>query len=142
MAVVRYQVDEIPDLYMHAFTPMPGLSPAGSSHGIIRVFGSPGTTKVPSPPPAFSGRMSCSPLWRSPSDVAPDWFAPQLWLADITNLGPPVHYLPNRSGVPAPVGTVGGVSEVAMGGRKVGGRRSMKWPRNLIRWPNLKGQSG
>jgi hypothetical protein len=77
--------------------------------------------------------------------VAPDWFCPQVAVQDIRRLGPPVSYMPHRAAqlVPpvVPVGKLGplGPSPVVMRGRKVGGRRSMHWPRVIPRWPNLRG---
>lgn len=154
MARVRYQVDGVPqDGSAHAFFPVPSLTPAGQFSLRWTISGSPGTARVPSPRPAGSFRASPSPQWAGPSDVAPDWFAPQLWVNFINELpvgpsaaGSGVRYLPGRVAQPVdpvvPLGTLGplGPSQVVMGGRKVGGRRSMHWPRVLTRWPNLAGE--
>lgn len=146
MAEVRYQVDGLPaGCNAHAFLPMPGLTPAGSSHGLVEVFGAPGTEPVPSPAPATRPHQTRNQLERTPSDVAPDFFLPQLGLASTRNMGPGrsiapggIHYLPNDSRIPVPVGSIlDQPSPVKMGGRKVGGRDSMIWPRTITRWPDL-----
>lgn len=154
MATVRYQVDQVPqNAWAHAFFPTPTLSPAGQFSLRRFISGAPGTARVTSPRPAGAYSLSPSPAWRDPSHSAPDWFAPQLWLNDIRELpvgptasGRGVCYLPHRVAetVPpvVPQGTLGplGPSAVVMGGRKVGGRRSMHWPRVIPRWPNLSGR--
>jgi hypothetical protein len=155
MATVRYQVDDVPQsAWAHAWFPTPGLSPAGSSNQQRFISGFPGTMRVDSPKPAGAFRASTSPEFHSPSEVAPPWFAPQIWYDDLrggrpvapTGAKSGIAYLPHlraHAVVPVvPIGTVGplGPSKVAMGGRKVGGRRSMHWPRTVIRWPNLAGR--
>jgi hypothetical protein len=153
MATVRYQVDGVPETaWAHAFFPMPGLTPAASSSIRRFIQGYPGTERIPSPRPAGAYRASPSPQFQGPSDVAPDWFAPQLWSHDIrelpvgpTHAGTGINYLPHRKAFPVdpivPQGTLGplGPSQVAMTGRKVGGRRSMHWLRSVISWPSLGG---
>lgn len=154
MAEVRYQVDEVPEsAWAHAFFPMPSLTPAAQTSVSRFTTGYPGTVRVTSPRPAGAYRASQSPDWHGPSDVAPDWFAPQLWLNEISQLRPGatpagggISYMPKpvAQEVP-PVIPVNasygpdGPPPVAMTGRKVGGRRSMWWPRSIIRWPDLGG---
>jgi hypothetical protein len=108
-----------------------------------------GTEQVPvSANHNASGTVSRSPGWRPPSSVAPDYILPDIAVQDITRLGPPVHYMPLPAAelVPpvVPVGAQGplGGPEVVMRGRKIGGRRSMHWPRVVPRWPNLRGGYG
>lgn len=154
MPVVRYQVDEVPaNAWAEAFFPTPGLTPAGQFSLRRMITGFPGTVRVTSPRPAGAYRASSSPEWQSPSDVAPNWFAPQLWLDSYTQYahigatpsGGGVSYMPKQVAAPVepvvPQGTLGplGPSKVAMGGRKIGGRRAMHWPRVVPRWPNLNG---
>lgn len=136
---------------------MPSLSPAGQFSVRRFIHGYPGTLRMPSPDPAGSYTLSRSPEWKPNShpDVTPDWWAPQLWWNDIAELpvgpshaGSGVHYLPHRVARPVPPVTpqgwlgVQGPGPVAMGGRKIGGKRSMKWPRLVPRWPNLRGDYG
>lgn len=160
MPVVRYQVDDVhADAWAHAFFPTPGLTPAGQSSLQYTIHGYPGTMQVDSPSPRFDwvgrhlgGRSGVPGVgYLNGSDVAPNWIAPQIWWNDIANIREPglkLHRLPFKEaqlvGPVTPLGTVGplGPSRVAMGGRKIGGRRGMKWPRPFIRWPNLKGQYG
>lgn len=146
MATVRYQVDGLDDnSHAHAFFPVPGLTPAAQSSLRYRISGVPGTMRVPSPRPAGAFAASTSPEWLSPSDAAPDWFAPQIWVNDISGLpvgptasGRGIRYLPGRRAqIVPPVTPQAGVAGVAMTGRKIGGRRSMHWPRSIIRWPGL-----
>lgn len=154
MATVRYQVDGVhQNAWSHAFFPTPGLTPAGqfSLRRFIRGF--PGTMRVDSPAPAGAFRASPSPEFHSPSEVAPPWFAPQIWYDDLrggrpispTSSGAGISYMPHQAAhqvEPAvPIGSTGplGPSQVAMSGRKIGGRRSMKWPRTIITWPSLSG---
>jgi hypothetical protein len=140
MAVVRYAVHGVPGQWVDAFMPMPTLTPAGATSVSRFTFGAPGTEPVPSPRPAGSAAQSDSPQWAPPSAVAPTVFCPQLYVNDIRALGPPVRYLPAKvASLVPPVGEIGGVSDVAMGGRKVGGRRSMHWPRPKTFWPSITG---
>ena len=140
MATVRYTVTGVPERYMHAWCPTAGLTPAGQTHGDTLIYGSPGTTRVPSPRPRFDkvAREMAGDGFQNGSDVAPDWFAPQVWFTDIRNRGPlasagGVHYMPGREApVPPAIRPEGGVSGVAMNGRKVG--KVMKWPRVITRW--------
>lgn len=147
MATVRYQVDGVPAGWADAFFPMPTLTATATTSLRHTIAGAPGTEPVPSPRPRWSGRLSSSSQWAPPSEVAPDYFRPQLYVNDIRGLGPPVRYMPGAvQGIPPAVGYIDGHSEfgpaeVAMRGRKVGGRRSMKWPRTIIRWPDLLRQS-
>ena len=148
MPVVRYAVDGVPPQWAEAFMPMPTLSPAGATSESWSIYGAWGTEEVPeSPNHTASGTLSRSPEWRPPSSVAPDYFLPQVAVQDIRRLGPPVHYLPLRAATlvepVTPQGTLGplGPSAVHMRGRKIGGRRSMHWPRVVPRWPNLRGQT-
>lgn len=158
MASVRYQVDGVhQDSWAHAWFPTPPLSPAGTSSVRYMIHGSPGTERVPSPSPRFDRTAShlAGGPYRNGSDVAPDWFAPQVWFTEIKDMpvGPSssglgIRYLPKRVAVEVPpVVPVNaqwgpnGPSPIAMSGRKIGGRRSMHWPRSLIRWPNLRGET-
>lgn len=142
MALVRYRADGVPPQWADAFFPTPGLTPAGATSVSWTVWEAPGTEWVPSPPPAGRGTLSNSPQWRPPSSVAPDAFAPQLGSVDIRALRPAqgtVRWYPTRvAEPPVPVGAVNQPPPpVKMRGRKVGGRRSMHWPRTITRWPPL-----
>jgi hypothetical protein len=147
MPQVRYRVDDVPPQWADAFMPMPTLSPAGATSVSWSIHAAWGTEQVPvSPNHKASGTLSKSPEWKDPSAVAPDYFCPDVVVQDIRLLGPPVHYLPLPAAmlVPPvePLGTMGpqGPPAVVMRGRKIGGRRSMHWPRVVPRWPGLNGQ--
>ena len=148
MPTVRYQVDDVPPQWADAYFPMPTLSPAGATSVSRFTHGAPGTEAVPvSANHKASGTLSRSPDWHDPSSVAPDSFNPQLYVNDISQLGPPVRYLPARVAMLVepviPIGTLGpqGPPTVHMRGRKIGGRRSMHWPKVVPRWPGLNGGS-
>jgi hypothetical protein len=113
------------------------------------IYGAWGTEEVPvSPNHTASGTLSRSPHWAPPSSVAPNYFRPQIAVQDIRRLGPPVSYLPHPFAQlvdpVVPIGQRGplGPSAVVQRGRKIGGRRSMHWPRVFPFWPNLRGGSG
>lgn len=148
MATVRYTVEGIPANWADAYFPMPTLTPAGATSVRWTIYGAWGTEEVPLLPSNRVGSLSRNKDWRPGSTVAPDSFRPQLAVQDIRRLGPPVSYMPKPVAqlVPpvVPVGQRGplGPSSVHMRGRKVGGRRSMFWPRVFARWPNLQGGSG
>ncbi len=149
MSTVRYRVDDVPTQWADAFMPMPTLSPAGATSVSWTISAAWGTEDVPVPANhTASGTLSNSPEWLPPSAVAPDYFRPDIAVQDITRLGPPVHYMPLRVAQlvdpVVPVGSHGpqGPSAIVMRGRKVGGRRSMHWPRVVPRWPGLGGGSG
>lgn len=146
MSTVRYRVDDVPPQWADAFMPMPTLSPAGATSVSWTIHAAWGTEDVPlSPNHKASGTLSKSPEWKDQSAVAPNYFRPQVAVQDITRLGPPVRYMPGTVAqlVPPvePLGQLGpqGPSAVVMRGRKIGGRRSMHWPRVVPRWPNLRG---
>jgi len=148
VATVRYRTDGVPPVWADAFTPMPPLSPAGTTSVTWTISAAWGTEEVPLSPSNRVGSLSRNPAWKPGSAVAPDSFRPQVAVQDIRRLGPPVHYLPLSAAqlVPpvVPVGKLGplGPSAVQMKGRKVGGRRSMHWLRAVPRWPNLRGGYG
>lgn len=144
MGKVRYQVDGIGGLGANAaaFMPMPGLTPAGATHGDVDVFGAWGTLRVPAPRPATSPRSSSSPATgeRVPSDVSPNYMLPQIGIAGTRNMRPPVRYLPQamRHRIPTPAGSITvQPSDVRQRGRKIGQRWAMIWPRTVTRWPNV-----
>ena len=145
MATVRYRVDGVPDKWRDAWFPMPTLTPAGATSVSWTILGAPGTMPVRSPRPQGSATMSNSREWFPPSAVAPDYICPQLYTQDIRRLKPPVRYLPARvAELVEPVVPIGqhgpqGPAPVVMGGRKVGCRRSMHWPRVITSWPGLRG---
>jgi hypothetical protein len=148
MPTVRYRVDDVPPQWADAFMPMPTLSPAGSTSVSWTISAAWGTEEVPvSSNHKASGTRSTSPDWKDGSAVAPDYFCPDVAVQDITRLGPPVQYLPLPFAMLVdpvePIGTLGplGPSAVVMRGRKVGGRRSMHWPRVVPFWPGLNGGS-
>jgi len=149
MSTVRYRVDDVPAQWADAFMPMPTLSPAGATSVSWTVKAAWGTEEVPvSANHTAAGTLSRSDDWKPGSAVAPDHILPDVAVQDITALGPPVQYLPLPAAmlVPpvTPVGTLGplGPSAVVMRGRKIGGRRSMHWPKVVPFWPNLRGGSG
>jgi hypothetical protein len=146
MATVRYAVEGVPAQWNDAWLPMPTLSPAGATSVSRFTFGAPGTEPVPSPRPAGSMAQSTSREWAPPSAVAPTYFCPQLYINDIRELGPQVHYMPKRVAPLVPpvgneIGPLGGLgpSPVAMNGRKTGGLRAMFWPRSRVSFPPLGG---
>ncbi|HUO48229.1 MAG TPA: hypothetical protein VMU09_05300, partial [Acidimicrobiales bacterium] len=109
--------------------------------------GAPGTVPVHTPRPAGSMSLSRSPEWLPGSAVAPDATVCNEYVNEIAELkiAGGVSYMPRQvAALVEPVGHIGshgplGPSQVVMGGRKVGGRRSMHWPRTITRWPNLRG---
>lgn len=150
MARVRYRVDGVPDAWRDAWFPTPGLTPAGATSVARFTHGAPGTVPVHTPRPAGSFSLSRSPEWLPPSAVAPDatLFNEYVNFIDEFVIAGGVSYMPRQvAALVPPVGDIGnrgelGPSRVAMGGRKVGGRRSMHWPRVVTRWPGLRGGGG
>ena len=156
MATVRYQVDQVPqNEWASAFFPPPCLSPAGQFSIGRMIHGFPGTWRIQAPDAAGSQTLSKNPDWAPWSDsrVSPNWFAPQLWWNDVAELGGggssagnKLAYLPRRRAqvvppfIPQGERGIQGPGPVAMGGRKIGGRRSMHWLRSIPRWPNLAGE--
>jgi hypothetical protein len=128
---------------------MPTLTPAGATSVSWTISAAWGTEDVPvTSNHTASGTVSKSPAWHPPSSVAPDFFRPDVAVQDIRRLGPPVHYMPLRYAQQVdpvtPIGSLGpqGPPKVVQRGRKIGGRRSMHWPRVVPRWPNLQGGYG
>jgi hypothetical protein len=144
MSTVRYRVDGVPSQWADAWMPMPTQTPAGATSVSWTISASWGTEDVPLPSNR-PGTLSGNPAWKPGSAVAPDLIRPDIAVQDIRRLGPPVRYMPGQVAqlVPpvVPIGKLGplGPSAVVMKGRKIGGRRSMHWPRVVPRWPNLRG---
>lgn len=146
MSTVRYVVEGVPAQWADAFMPMPTLTPAGATSVSWTIYGAWGTEEVPLEPVNRVGTLSRNPANKVGSDVAPDSFRPDVAVQDITRLGPPVRWMPlpvaQLVDPVTPINQLGplGNPAVVMRGRKVGGRRSMFWPRVVPRWPNLQGR--
>jgi len=147
VSTVRYKVDGVPAAWADAWFPMPTQTPAAATSISRFTKGAPGTVPVHTPRPAGSMSLSRSPEWLPGSAVAPDATLFNEYVNEIAELkiAGGVSYMPRQvAALVEPVGHIGahgplGPSQVVMGGRKVGGRRSMHWPRTITRWPNLRG---
>lgn len=139
MSSIRYRVEQVPPGQVAAFTPQTVPTPLASTHGMIHVYGSPGTTRMPSPSPAAV--PAYGPDRRTkPSNVAPNWWLPEIYLSPITNLRPAdgrISWMPASTMIPPTQGEISYVPTVAMRRPHIGGRAVMEWPRTVSTWPRL-----
>jgi hypothetical protein len=124
MASWHYTVN---DVKSPAFTPMPNLSKLGSSHGVVQIYGQPGTRGVPSPKPEAL-RPPCQGEKR-PSMVSPDVIFPALYWVK-TLVTSPYKVVNRRSTHEVPVpARKAYVTPIPLAKRsKMGGDTAMAWP--------------
>ncbi len=124
MASWKYQVN---DVKSPAFTPMPNRSMLGSSHGLIKIYGQPGTQAVLAPKPEAL-RPPC-PGETRPSMGAPDTIYPALYWVK-TLVTSPYKVVPRRSTheVPVPARRAYVAPKPLANRSKIGGDTSMAWP--------------
>lgn len=138
---MRYVVHDLPPHAPGAFSPTMPMPPIASSHGLICVVGSPGTMAFSAPKP---GVHSISPDPRTQGSWnVPDVIRPAVYYTrpQVNNIG---HTMPNRipNLLPVPALTAprafGRIAarqpQVAMRPAKIGGRRSIPWPRAFQRF--------
>lgn len=143
--MIRYRVNDVPNVGAAAFTPLPARNPVASSYGLVHIKGAPGTDPIPSPAPAALPSLSAGGkdgrYSAQGSDVSPDTILPAIYVALADNMGPaadtgigmarrrlnelPVRAIdPGRMPVPVwqtfPHGTIGQLPQ----------------PRGFIRWPS------
>lgn len=140
MAVIRYRVDDLPSRGLSAFTPIAAATPGGSSGGLQHVYGSPGTTPIPSPAPAAIPPISMSDKTQ-PSNLAPDVFLPSIYFASARNMHPPVPVRPPNE-MPMPATNWRRIPQIAMRTPRMGGRNVIPWPRVFQRWGSVTGGAG
>lgn len=135
MTAVRYRVLDLPGRGLGAFTPGMVTTPAGSSHGEVKVGGAPGTLLVPSPKPAalapFGNDRKTQGSYVSPDMVTPDIYVP---FADNMH-GEARTKSTNEMSVPA-VGYARAPGN-AFKPQHIGGRGVVPWPRSFQRFPSL-----
>jgi hypothetical protein len=140
---VRYAVESIPARAVSAFTPSltrPGIV---ATRGLTHVVGFPGTELVPVespglPPPSFTPKTAGS-------SCAPDAITPDIYEASPANMGPfaPAGAARIRWGTnEIPIAALGWqpVAPVAVTWRpRIGGRRTIGWPRVSPSFPPVTG---
>lgn len=135
MTTLRYRVLDLPGRGTGAFTPGLVTTPAGSSHGEVKVGGAPGTLLVPSPKPAGNAPFGNDRKTQG-SYVSPDVFTPSVYVPFADNMhGQAATQSSNELPVPA-VGYARAPG-VAFNPQHMGGRRVIPWPRSFQRWGSL-----
>jgi hypothetical protein len=141
---MRYRVSDLPLAGAGAFTPLPFLNPEASSHGLVRLEGSPGTLPVPSPAPQRDWAPSLTRTGgvnsAQGSMVSPDVILPSIYFPYADNMGPEA-----GSGIgmtrrrycelPVPAENPRRLPKPTMRSPQMGGRSVMAWPRAFQRWP-------
>lgn len=139
MAGFRYRVLDLPVVGAGAYLPTAAINPVASSYGLVHVYGAPGTLPVPvSKPESVWAPPTSADKMTQPSWCAPDVILPSIYIASAENMGPSQHFgMAMRRHTPLPVPAVTWISlaKRAMVMRKVGGRRSIPWPRAFQRFP-------
>ena len=146
---MRYEVLDLPPGKVAAFTPIPTTDNEPATFADLAVFGAPGTLPVPAPNPGESmPSLSSQPHGKNSaqgSDIAPDVFLPNLFLALVTRrMGPTgdagigmARRRRNELPVPALNPTRVPTSDSFVTSK--GGRSSMAWPRAFQRFPTAGG---
>jgi hypothetical protein len=141
---VRYLVSDLPAVGASAFTPLPFLNPEASSHGVVRVVGSPGTEPIPTPAPQRSWAPTLTKAGgvnsAQGSMVVPDAILPSIYVAGAENMGPDQHFGMARrrlAELPVPQQYPVYLPVIAMGSQRTGGRAVMATPRAFQTWPIL-----
>ena len=130
MASWKYTVN---DVSSPAFTPIPNQSKLGSSHGLIKIFGQPGTMGVMAPKPTAL-RPPCPGEIRQ-SMGAPDVIFPALYWVK-TLVTSPYKVVPRRSTheVPVPARKAYVAPRPIIQPAKIGGDTAMSWPSAPQSW--------
>lgn len=124
MASIKYTVN---DVRSPAFTPMPHRSTLGSSHGLISIFGQPGTRAVPADKPAAL-RPPC-PGETRPSMGAPDVIYPALyWVRTLVTSPYKVVNRRSTHEVPVPARRAYVTPRPAVKPARMGGNTAQAWP--------------
>lgn len=141
MPVVGYSFRDIPRRIAGAFTPMPALTPRASSNGILRTRAIMGQTRVPAPPPAAVPVIGPD-KHVSPSNVAPDWIMPQIYVDQITEVMNPsdarFSWMPPFTVIPPTTGEVVRIPDIAFNPYPgLADGTTMTWPRGANRFASI-----
>lgn len=142
---MRYRTSDLPPNGVGAFMPIPADSPVESSYGLVKIAGAPGTFAIAVPDPDESlppisaqGGVNSA----RPSDAAPDFILPSVYVAYADNMGPAADAglgLARRRFTELPVPAINPTRIPSTAGQynppTLGGRRTLAWPRSFQRFP-------
>ena len=107
-----YRVEGVPPRAVAACTPIPAVNPPASSQGLVRVVGSPGTTRIPSPRAQSTrgfGQLGVPNNgagypddWPQPSGHSPDYILPSIYVAAPTPNYGQMYGSPGPNDIPIP----------------------------------------
>lgn len=140
---VRYRVFDVPAMGAGAFMPTPSTNAPASSWGLVLVDGAPGTEPVPAPSPQSAYLPSLTARGgvdsAQGSMVSPDVILPSVYVARADNMGPAADAgigMRTRRLAPMPVPSFSypRIPIPAQTPARIGGRRTMVWPRSFQRF--------
>lgn len=151
MPNIRYRTPDLPPEGVGAFMPIPAITPASSSFGLVEVSGAPGTEPTPAPAPqrnylpSLSAQGGVNSAQRS--EVAPDVMLFSVYVAYADNQGPAadagIGMMRRRlAELPLPAINPVRLPATAMRTPNIAGRRAMAWPRAFQRFPVRGGRGG
>ncbi len=117
-----------------AFAPLPTTTPAGCSHGVVRTTAQLGTEAIPVSAPDLPP-ISADPKTK-PSNCAPNFFRPVIYVAHADYMAPPVPTEIDNV-MPMPIPNVAYVPQSSTHKQRIGGIAALRWPRALIKWPTV-----
>lgn len=120
-----------------AFMPQMPTTPAGSSGGLVRVFGQPGTMGIAAPRPGALPPVSQVP-WTQNSHCSPDVIFPDLYIPFADNMHAPM-LLKSTNELPVPAVNLYNMASVAMRSRRTGTNTQIPQPFVAQSWPAWKG---
>ena len=125
-----------------AFSPTLSMGGAPATNGQNIITGSPGTVRVPSPRPEGMNDMSFGSRYNQPSDVAPNWFLPSIYVA---HANPTLHF-PGRilqsvdNPIPEPALQLVRSAAQTQHRFRIGGRTVTASIRPFTTWPTYSGK--
>lgn len=144
MANIRYRTPDLPAEGVGAFMPIPAISPASSSFGLVEVSGAPGTEPTPAPAPQRSYLPTLTAAGgvnsAQGSNVSPDVALFSVYVAYADNQGPAADAgigMARRryAELPMPAINPTRLPTTAMRTPVMAGRAAMGWPRAFQRFP-------
>lgn len=145
--MTRYRTSDLPPNGVGAFMPVPAGDVLASSYGLVKIYGSPGTTTTPAPAPQRNYLPSQTAQGgvnsAQGSNVAPDVMAFSEYHTVADNMGPEAdaglgmtrrrfNELPMPAINPTRIPVTAFVPP-----SRLGGRSQINWPRSFQRFPNL-----
>lgn len=117
-----------------AFVPVPAANSTAEFNGQNKVYGAPGTVRVPSPaPPALNDGELGGP-YNQPSRVGPNWFLPSIYVARVNDTMRFPGNISNSTLSPVPAGSRTTTVKAGFQNPRIGGRTVTAAIRPFTQW--------